>query len=397
MIDKALLDESRALVSRRSDEIMALCQSMVKVPSLPGEEGAVADLALAAMKALSYDETWVDPAGNVVGIVKGSAGPRTMFNGHIDIVDAGNPADWTHPPFAGAIHDGHLWGRGSADMKGPLAAMIFAAGLFKAWDRVPHGDVVVCAVSLEEVGGWGTQLLLENNDLKADRALVGEPTDSYLLPGHRGRIILQARIKGKSMHGSIVNREANPLFPLARFIDALPEASATLAKGVSYLTVTPTAIASSPAGPNLTPSQLTQTLDVRVGPGVEAGRIRRELNGLLQKHLGPACSGSVEIARQGLRTYTGLESAVDDVVPGYELPPDDAWAREAGERLRMALGYDPWGELARFTCDACRLGQAGIPTLLFGPGDIGLAHSADERIPIQQLLDGVVAYMALVL
>ncbi len=397
MIEKALLDESRALVSRRSDEIMALCQSMVKVPSLPGEESPVADLALAAMQALNYDETWVDPAGNVVGIVKGSAGPRTMFNGHIDIVDAGNPEDWTHPPFAGEVHDGHLWGRGSADMKGPLAAMIFAAGLFKAWGRVPHGDVVVCAVSLEEVGGWGTHLLLENNDLKADRAVVGEPTDSRLLPGHRGRIILQARIKGKSMHGSIVNREANPLFPLARFIDALPEASATLAKGVSYLTVTPTAIASSPAGPNLTPSELTQTLDVRVGPGVEVGKIRQELDVLLQKHLGPACSGSVEIARQGLRTYTGLESAVDDVVPGYELPPDDAWAREAGERLRMALGYDPWGELARFTCDACRLGQAGIPTLLFGPGDIGLAHSADERIPIKQLLDGVVAYMALVL
>lgn len=199
------------------------------------------------------------------------------------------------------------------------------------------------------------------------------------------------------MHGSIVNRDANPLFPLARFINALPEASATLAKGASYLTVMPTAIASSPAGPNLTPSDLTQTLDVRVGPGVEAGMIRRELNGLLQKHLGPACLGGVEIARQRLKTYTGLESAVDDVVPGYELPSGDAWAREAGERLRMALGYDPWGELARFTCDACRLGQAGIPTLLFGPGDIGLAHSAEERIPIQQLLEGVVAYMALVL
>jgi putative selenium metabolism hydrolase len=397
MIDKALLDECRALVSRRSDEVVALCRSMVKVPSLPGEEGPVADLALAAMQALDYDETWVDPAGNVVGIVQGSAGPRTMFNGHMDIVDAGNPEDWAHPPFAGEIHDGYLWGRGSADMKGPLAAMIFAAGLFKAWGRVPRGDVVVCAVSLEEVGGWGSQLLLEHNDLGADRAVVGEPTDSHLLRGHRGRIILQAHIKGKSMHGSIVDRDANPLFPLARFINALPEASATLAKRVSYLTVTPTAIVSSPAGPNLTPSDLTQTLDARVGPGVEAGVIRRELNGLLQKHLGPACLGGVEIARQGLRTYTGLESTVEDVVPGYELLPGDAWAREAGEHLRMALGYDPWGELARFTCDACRLGQAGIPTLLFGPGDIGLAHSADERIPIQQLLEGVVAYMALVL
>jgi acetylornithine deacetylase/succinyl-diaminopimelate desuccinylase-like protein len=320
-----------------------------------------------------------------------------MFNGHMDVVAAGNLDDWQYPAFGAEIHDGYVWGRGSADMKGPLAAMIYAAGLSKAWGRAPSGDIIVCAVSLEEVGGWGTQLLLEHNDLEVQRAVVGEPTDSRLLHGHRGRIILKAHIKGKSMHGSIVDREANPLFSLARFIEALPEASATLAERVSYLTVTPTAIASSPAGPNVTPSDLTQTLDVRTGPDVEADMVRRELKALLQKSLGGACSGSVEIARQDMKTYTGIEIKVDDLVPGYELSPDDPWAREARERLKPALGQDPLGELASFACDACRLGQAGVPTFLFGPGDIALAHSANERIPIEQMLEGVVAYMALVL
>jgi succinyl-diaminopimelate desuccinylase len=397
MVDNALLDECRQLVRNRHAEIITLCQSMVKIPSLPGNEGPVADLVFDAMQKLDYDETWIDAAGNVIGVVRGGEGPTTMLNGHMDVVDAGNVDDWRYPPFGAEIHEGYIWGRGSADMKGPLAGMIFAAGLFKGWNHEPKGDVIVCAVSLEEVGGWGTHLLMGNSDLSAERAVVGEPTNNHLLLGHRGRIILHAHIKGTSMHSSIVNHDANPLFSLARFIVSLPGASDLLARQIGYLTVTPTVTTSSPTSANATPSDVTQTLDVRVGPGVESEMIALELNELLRINLGKDCSGSVDIAKQKLKTYTGIELEVDDFVPGYELPMDDPWAGEAGASLRTVLARDPFGELARFTCDACRLHQAGIPAILFGPGDISLAHTARERIPIEQLLEGIVGYMALVL
>jgi putative selenium metabolism hydrolase len=348
------------------------------------------------MQRLDYDQAWIDMAGNVVGVVRGGPGPVTMFNGHMDIVDAGNPDSWQHPPFGAEIHEEHLWGRGSADMKGALAGMLFAAGLFKSWNRKPKGDIIVCTVGLEEVGGWGTHLLLKDGHLSAERAVVGEPTNNRILLGHRGRIILKAHIKGQSMHGSIVNNRANPLFSLARFIDSLSEVTASLAGRFSYLTIVPTATTSSPVSSNVTASVVTQSLDVRVGPDVDAEMICQELNQLLQECLGRDCSGRVDIAKQKLRTFTGIDLEVNDLVPGYELSTDHPWPTEAAAILRTVLAQDPLGELAGYTCDASRLYQEGIPTILFGPGDIGLAHAVGERIPIQQLLESVVGYMALV-
>jgi len=395
MISTAPLDECRALVKSRRDEIVGLCREMVRIPSPSGNEGRLAEFILGAMRRLDYDEAWMDGAGNVIGIVRGGDGPRTMFNGHMDIVDAGNPADWAFPPFAGEVHDGHIWGRGSADMKGGLAAMLSAAGLFKAWGREPRGDVIVTAAGMEEVGGWGSHLMVQEGAPGAGRGVVGEPTGLRLLRGHRGRIILKAYIQGRSMHGSNVNYAANPLLSLARFIDKIPALSSALAGRLSYLTIAPTALAVPPTGANVTPAEVTQTLDVRVGPDVDTEKIRRELDRHLQDSLGDECSGGVEIARQALRTHTGIDLAVDDLVPGYEVPADHPWAQEAEAVLRAALGRDPLGPLALYTTDACHLGRAGIPTLLFGPGDIAVAHTTRERLPIEQLLESVVAYMAL--
>jgi succinyl-diaminopimelate desuccinylase len=396
MINTAPLDECRALVKSQRDEIVRLCQEMVRIPSLSGDEGHLAEFILSVMRRLDYDKAWTDRAGNVIGLVKGGQGPKTLFNGHMDVVDAGNPDDWEHPPFAAEVHDGYIWGRGAADMKGGLAAMIFAAGCFKMWGRQPKGDIIVTAAGMEEVGGWGSHLMVKESAFGAEHAVVGEPTNLRLLAGHRGRIILKAHIRGQSMHGSNVDYEANPLLSLARFINGIPKLSAGLAERLSYLTIAPTALAVPPTGANVTPSEVTQTLDVRVGPDVDAGMIVHELNEQLDQSLGDECSGSVEIARQALRTHTGIELAVDDLVPGYEVPAGHPWAQEAEATLRAVLGHDPWGELALYTTDACHLGRAGVPTLLFGPGDIAVAHTMRERLPIEQLLEGVVGYMALV-
>ena len=126
MFEVGLLGECRELVNGRGDEIVGLCQDLVRIPSPSGCEGILAQFILASMQELDYDETWIDAAGNVIGLVKGGDGPTTMFNGHMDIVDAGNPDDWQHPPFEAEVHEGHIWGRGSADMKGGLAAIISA-------------------------------------------------------------------------------------------------------------------------------------------------------------------------------------------------------------------------------------------------------------------------------
>jgi putative selenium metabolism hydrolase len=397
MIDKTLLEESRQLVGDHREEIIALAQRLVRLPSLSGNEGAVAAAVWEAMQQLDYDDVRTDAAGNVIGLVKGGDGPSTIFNGHMDVVDAGQPEDWSHPPFGAEIRNGFMWGRGSADMKCALAAMVFAAGLFKQGPRPPRGDVLVTAVPMEEIGGWGTHLLLRDGALKADRAVVGEPTNNRLLPGHRARMVLLADIKGRSRHSSLADHEANPLFTLARFINALPQVTASLQEQLGYLTITPTVNFCPPGDSNITPATVTQTIDVRADPGVDSGLIVSALNDLLQENLGRDCSGQVDLIKLQVKTYTGLDLEVDDLVPGYALPVDDPWLNECRTRLEQVLGQDLLEEVAPYTCDASRLYQAGIPTVIFGPGDIGVAHTTGEKISVDQFLESVVGYMALVL
>jgi len=148
---------------------------------------------------------------------------------------------------------------------------------------------------------------------------------------------------------------------------------------------------------NITPATVAQTIDVRADPDVDSDLIVSALNDLLQKNLGQECSGQVDLIKLQVKTYAGVELEVDDLVPGYVLPPDDPWLNECRARLGQVLGQDPLGEVAPFTCDASRLYQAGIPTVMFGPGDISVAHTTSEKISIEQFLESVVGYMALAL
>src|SRR5512135_576786 len=123
----------RALAQAHQADLVNFTRRLVQTPSLPGHEDQVASLCAAEMRQLDFDEVTVDDVGNVVGWIRGSRGPTTMFNGHMDHVDPGPVAGWPHPPFGGDVVADELWGRGSIDMKGPLAAMIYAAGLVKRY------------------------------------------------------------------------------------------------------------------------------------------------------------------------------------------------------------------------------------------------------------------------
>ena len=161
----------RERAEARRGDLIAFAQELVQTPSMPGQEGDVAALLHAEMVRLGYDEVWVDEVGNVLGCIAGSGGPSLLFNGHMDHVDAGDPALWPHPPFGGEIHNGELWGRGAADMKGALAAMVHAGGLILSLGAVPPGDLIVSAVVQEEVGGLGARHLART--LPLERAVVG--------------------------------------------------------------------------------------------------------------------------------------------------------------------------------------------------------------------------------
>lgn len=389
----------RNWVAAHREALIDFAQRLVQTPSMSGQEGSVAALVRAELEGLGYDRVWVDEVGNVVGLIDGADGPALMLNGHMDQVATGDPASWPHPPLGGELHDGALWGRGACDMKGALAAMVYAGAAVKALGRAPSGPLYVTGVVQEEVGGLGARHL--SHTLPAQRAIVGEASANQLRRGHRGRVELEVILEGCSVHASMPDLGINPHRSMARFIGglgSLPMAS-DAASGAAYgaSTVAPTRISSGPESANVTPAWLRLVLDWRNIPGEGPAQILNQLQGLLAASLDPGCRGRVEVASKVLTGYTGVERSYPDVFPSFTTAADHPWLLQSQQTLQAALGREVNIGVWRFATDGGHFAEAGMEVIGFGPGDDRLVHTVEERIGIDELLESVVGYVALAL
>ncbi len=385
----------RNLVEAHRDAIVSFAQKMVQVPSLSGEEEQAARLVQAEMQHLAYDQVWIDDAGNVVGRIAGSGGPSLMLNGHLDHVDAGPVDRWPYPPFGGEVHDGALWGRGAADMKGGVAAMVYAGGLLKKLGRPLPGDLCVCAVVDEEVGGLGARHLAQT--LPVAWAVVGEASGNQLRRGHRGRVELTAHLEGRSVHASMPDLGINPHFSLARFVNGLRMLSMASDPTYGASSVAPTRLVSEPHSANVTPSTLHLVLDWRNVPGESSAAIIARLEELLEHSLEPGCRGRIELATKELVSWTGLRARYPDEFPSFTIAEDNPVLLRAQAALRTALGRDVTIGTWRFATDGGHLAAAGVTVLGFGPGDDSVVHTVDEHLSLAELIESVLGYMAITL
>jgi len=383
------------MVQDHRSELVAFARKLVQTPSRSGEEGDVAVLIRDEMGRLGFDEAWIDEAGNAVGRLDGGPGTPLMFNGHMDHVDAGDPGHWPYPPFGGEIHDGDLWGRGTADMKGALAAMVYAVGLVKKLGTAPPGHLYVSAVVQEEVGGLGARHIAAT--LPPMYVVVGEASGNQLRRGHRGRVELLARFEGRSVHASMPDLGVNPHFSVARFLQGLRELPMLSVPDYGASTVAPTLVGSEPRGANITPSIIRLTLDWRNVPGEDPPAILGKLQDLLDRSLEPGCLGVIETGSRELESYTGLRMRYDDAFASFSTPLDHPWLVTARRTLEATLGRPVEVGVWRFATDGGYMAAAGSTILGLGPGDDTLAHTVEERLPVDQLLEATVAYMALAL
>jgi succinyl-diaminopimelate desuccinylase len=382
------------LVEAYHDRLVMFAQTLVRTPSMSGQEAEIAALVQAEMKGLGYDRVWRDEVGNVIGHLQGGDGPSLMLNGHMDHVDAGDGEQWQYPPFGGELHNGDLWGRGSVDMKGALAAMIYAGALVKSLGVPLPGDLYVSAVVQEEVGGLGARHLART--LAIDRAVIGEASGNHLRRGHRGRVELDVCFEGRSVHASMPNLGVNPHFSMARFLTDLQmmELAADPAYGSS--TVAPTRVVSRPESANVTPSALHLVLDWRNIPGEKPDEILAQLEILLNRALEPGCQGRAELATKTLASYTGFRMSYRDTFPSFTTAPDHPWLAKAQTALSRAFSRKVEVDTWRFATDGGHFAAAGATVLGFGPGDDTVVHTVEERLPVEQLVESAVGYAALV-
>ncbi len=391
------------------DGAISFAQDLIRIPSLPGEEGELARRVVTEMEALGYDEVRTDELGSVIGAVKGGGGGGTvMLSAHLDMVSAGDPDEWEYPPFDGVIAGGCLHGRGAMDIKGPLALQVHAAAALKG--RVV-GDIVVAHPVYEERGGWGMDHLVRpDGGLSPDVVIIGESTHGDIAIGHRGRSEVEIVAHGLAGHASAPDRARNALDLLpailagVRDLAVRQESDAVLGRS----SVVATGVGAVPASLNVIPDRVTVTLDWRILPEDSGESLVARVRRALRPHLdraapttwtGAAESVEVRIATERQRTYTGVEAARRMFSPGFLMDPSDpivtAAARAVGTRdgSGAPARVRPWtfATDGGWTC-----GVRGIPTIGFAPGEERHAHTNTERLELEEARWGYAKYLDLV-
>ena len=373
----------------REQELIELTKKMIQAKSYSGEEKQAAQTIGEFCKENGFDEVTYDKYGNVIGVIKGNRpGPKVLFDGHIDTVPVSDPTKWTKDPYAGDIIDGKLYGRGTSDMKGAVAAFTAAAKHFaKDTNRDFAGEILVAGVVHEECfEGVAAREISAN--FKPDYVIIGEASQLNVKIGQRGRAEIVVETFGKPAHSANPEKGINAVYKMSKVIDAIrtlvPTEHPVLGKGILELTD----IKSSPyPGASVVPEYCRATYDRRLLVGETKESVIAPLKELLDELMAndPELKVKVSYAVGEEMCYTGNKIEGERFFPGWLYDKEEPWVQAVLMELKNS-GFHPEVTQYNFCTNGSHYaGEAGIKTLGIGPSLESLAHTVDEYIEVEQL------------
>jgi len=390
------------------ERLLADLQTMIRIPSITGSEESIAVWAAEALAGLglavetidpSLDDVRRDPAWPgeemprsslpvVIGRTGDAGGRRIVLSGHLDVVPPGDPDTWTADPWGGEIRDGAVYGRGSCDMKGGVASILAAVrALAEAGELAGlDGELIVALVPSEEDGGQGTLAAIRAG-ATGDAAIITEPSDLDVVVAHAGAITFRLTVPGRAAHASR-RREGvsalDKLWVLARALEAdetrRNEAETDplmTALGLPYPT-----IIGIVAGGEWASTVLDRVVaDGRYG--VRLGQSEADAEAELRACIAAACATD-EFLREHPATVeiTGGRFGSVRVPSDHPLPVGLAATVADVTGRRPELLGEPYGADMRLFVNV-----GNTPCVIFGPGNVKVAHSADEHVPLDQVED----------
>jgi acetylornithine deacetylase/succinyl-diaminopimelate desuccinylase family protein len=377
-------------VDALSGELIELTQELVqrKSENPPGDEREVAEFVASEFQELGLHVECIESQPkrvNAIGILQGTSNERSLlFNGHYDTVPIGDVDNWSVEPYIGTISDGWLVGRGTADEKGAIAAVITMIKALQACGIQLIGDLHVHAVADEEAGSrYGTKYLIQKGYVNADMGVVmeGSTFDQHIhvRTAVRGLHWVEVSAKGKAAHSSRPLSGVNAVLSMAKILLALDQH--VFIHTPHALLPTPTIAAGTMIRggikENVIPEVCRAVCDIRTIPGMTEASILDEIRGIISETV----KGD-----QGIRTSADTRFWW----PASEINEDETIVTLAKKATETVVGYQltPIGTAG--SNDAAYLNTlAHVPTIAFGPGDqlLSRSHGADERIEIQNLVN----------
>lgn len=378
------------------DALIDFCRELVRIPSVNRPEAGLSEEPAAQavaeqMRAFGWEpviEEVVPGRPNVHAVLEGDRpGPTLLFEGHTDVVSEGDPATWSYDPFGAEIVDGRLYGRGSADMKAGVAAMLHAAHAVTRSGSFP-GRIVVAALVDEEGMMLGVKdFVARGHAAGIDGAIVCEPEGGEVCTTQKGALRLLIRARGRMAHGAMPHQGRNPVAALSELLTRVRAVEAELHAdpgthphlGKTFLTPTVFTAGELPQL-NVIPRDAEAALDVRTIPAVDhgelLGRLRSEAAAVTEE---TEVSFDISVIEERPSTETALDEPVVQAVLA---------AHEAVTGTTARIGGVPGA-----TDGTILWRDAGIPVVVYGPGDKWIAHQVDEHVEIDDLVAAAEVYV----
>jgi len=368
-------------------------------------EAEAAELAARWARDRGFDvtvETVAPDRPNV--IVRWTAGPGSqtlMFEGHTDVVTPGNPARWKYDPFGAQIEKGRMYGRGTNDTKGNLAAMLVAIAALKA-SGIPLAGSIVGGVLCDEEGMMtGVRHFIAGGHADAvTAAVVCEPQDGLVCIAQKGAVRARFAVRGRMSHGAMPLSGLNPAPAVARIIDGLAglEAEAVHTYGkdplLGWPSFTPTVVQAPAQGPpqlNVVPGEAEIMVDVRTIPGQDHDAIRNSLSALVQQAAREVNQRYRQTDRRlGIRRPWDLGVTVRFLSdrPCTHTDRGDPVVASAVWASRQVSGREPdFAGVPGATDGTFLWALKDIPIVTMGAGDRQVPHQVDEWVDLDQLVD----------
>lgn len=376
------------------DELICFAQEIIKIRSYSSEEGKLAEFIKEKMASLNYDEVYIDSIGNVVGRI-GDGPISVMLDSHMDVVEAQNDDSWEYPPFEAEIHNGRLYGRGSVDMKGALAATVYGAVFARDMGWIDgHTVYITCTVNEEDCDGQNLKSLFQEKELRPDYFVTCEPSSNEITVGHNGKTQVLIKTKGVGSSACRPHLGVNAVYKMADIIKRVEQLNERLtAKGTPHGTVALSQISCVSASVNAVPSECSIYLDRRMVVGETAEDIRKEMDALVE-----GTDATWELGTLESISWTGKQIKYN--------PLHEAWKTDEQHPLTVACRaayeevYDkPYGGNYFFregSTNAVTPVSLGIPCIGFGPGEAVMCHRSNENCSVEEIVAAAQFYARLI-
>lgn len=360
-----------------------------KTVNEPGDEKPLAEYIKKLLEEIGI-EAEVDVLGNnranVIGRIKGTGKRESLlFNGHLDTVPPGD-IEWEHGPYSGDIADGKIYGRGTADMKGGLAAMIIAIKAIKNSGAELKGDFIYTATAGEETDSLGAVKFVKDGGLNDVGAIIiGEPSSNGINIAEKGAFWVEVTTYGKTAHGAFPDKGINAVVHMNALLSELINYKFRYEKNetVGHPTMNISTI-NGGVKTNVVPDKCSITIDMRTVPGMDHNEIIKDFEKIIEK-----LSREIEGFKADIKVLNDRKAV--------ETKGDHPFVKLAENTYKEVFNKETKAQGVNFYTDASIfLPAKQIPCIFYGPGDSNMAHQPNEYITLKSLEDTIKYYIKLI-